>query len=45
LEDLKNQELCQKIVEKAVRSAKVREATRKAQSMARARNELKPLPW
>jgi len=44
LEDLKNQELCQKIVEKAVRSAKVREATRKAQSMARARNELEAAP-
>ncbi len=44
LEDLKNQELCQKIVEKAIRSAKVREATRKAQSMARARNELEAAP-
>ncbi len=44
LEDLKNQDLCQKIVEKAVRSAKVREATRKAQSMARARNELEAAP-
>ncbi len=44
LDDLKNQELCQKIVEKAVRSAKVREATRKAQSMARARNELEAAP-
>ena len=44
LEDLKNQELCQKIVDKAIRSAKVREATRKAQSMARARNELEAAP-
>ncbi len=44
LEDLKNQELCQKIVEKAIRSAKVREATRKAQSMARARNQLEAAP-
>ncbi len=44
LEDLKNQDLCQKIVEKAIRSAKVREATRKAQSMARARNELEAAP-
>ncbi len=44
LEDLKNQELCQKIVEKAIRSAKVREATRKAQSVARARNELEAAP-
>ncbi len=44
LEDLKNQDLCQKIVEKAIRSAKVREATRKAQSVARARNELEAAP-
>jgi len=44
LEDLKNQDLCQTIVEKAVRSAKVREATRKAQTMARARNELEAAP-
>ncbi len=44
LEDLKNQDLCQKIVEKAVRSAKVREATRKAQSMARAKSELEAAP-
>lgn len=44
LEDLKNQELCQKIVEKAIRSAKVREATRKAQSMARARSQLEAAP-
>ncbi len=44
LEDLKNQDLGQKIVEKAVRSAKVREATRKAQSMARARSEVEAAP-
>lgn len=44
LEDLKNQDLAQKIVEKAIRSAKVREATRKAQSLARDRNQLEAAP-
>ena len=44
LEDLKNQELAQKIVEKAVKSAKVREATRKARDVARAKNELEAAP-
>ena len=40
LDDLKNQELAQKIVEKAVKSARVREATRKARDVARAKNQL-----
>ncbi len=44
LADLKNQEMIEKIVEKAIRSAKVREATRKAQSMARARSQLEAAP-
>ena len=44
LEDLKNQELGQKIIEKAVKSAKVREATRKAKNLARAKNELEAAP-
>ncbi len=44
LEDLKNQELGQSIVEKAVKSAKVREATRRARDVARAKNELEAAP-
>ncbi len=44
LENLKNQELGQKIIEKAVKSAKVREATRKAKNLARAKNELEAAP-
>jgi DNA gyrase subunit B len=44
LEDLKNGALAQQIVEKAVRSARVREATRKARDVARARNELEAAP-
>ncbi|MBR5346858.1 MAG: type IIA DNA topoisomerase subunit B [Deltaproteobacteria bacterium] len=44
LENLKNQELGQKIIEKAVKSAKVREATRKARNLARAKNELEAAP-
>ena len=44
LEDLKNQELGQKLVEKAVKSAKVREATRRARDVARAKNELEAAP-
>ncbi len=44
LEDLKNQELAQKITEKAVKSARVREATRKARDVARIKNELEAAP-
>ena len=44
LEDLKNQELGQKIIEKAVKSAKVREATRHARDVARAKNALEAAP-
>ena len=44
LDDLKNQELAQKIVEKAVKSARVREATRKARDVARAKNQLEAAP-
>lgn len=43
-EDLKNQELAQRIIEKAVKSAKVREATRKARDVARAKNQLEAAP-
>ena len=44
LEDLKNQDLAQRIVEKAVRAAKVREASRKAREVARAKNQLDAAP-
>ncbi len=44
LEDLKNQEIAQKIVEKAVKAARVREATRKARDVARVKNELEAAP-
>ena len=44
LEDLKNQNIAQKIVEKAVRAAKVREASRKAREVARAKNQLDAAP-
>jgi len=44
LENLKNGELAQKIVEKAVKSAKVREAARKARDVARQRNSLEAAP-
>ncbi len=43
-EDLKNQELCQQLVEKAVRAAKVREAARKARDVARTKNALEAAP-
>ena len=44
LEDLKNQDIAQKIVEKAIRAAKVREASRKAREVARAKNQLDAAP-
>ena len=44
LEDLKNQELAQKIVEKAVRVAQVREASRKTRDLARQKNQLEAAP-
>ena len=44
LDDLKNQEFAQRIVEKAVKAAKVREAMRKAKEMARAKNQLDAAP-
>ena len=44
LEDLKNQDMAQKIVEKAIRAAKVREASRKAREVARAKNQLDSAP-
>ncbi|MBQ9300573.1 MAG: type IIA DNA topoisomerase subunit B [Clostridia bacterium] len=44
LENLKNGELAQKIIEKAVKSAKVREAARKARDVARQRNSLEAAP-
>ncbi len=44
LEDLKNQALGQQIIEKAVKSAKVRAATRRARDVARAKNELDAAP-
>ncbi len=44
LENLKNQDLAQKIIEKAVKSAKVREATRKARDVARAKSQIEATP-
>ena len=44
LEDLKNQELAQKIVEKAVRAAQVREASRKTRDLARQKTQLEAAP-
>ena len=44
LEDLKNQALAQKIVEKAVRAAQVREASRKTRDLARQKNQLEAAP-
>lgn len=44
LEDLKNQELAGRIVEKAVQAAKVREAARKARDVAREKNRLEAAP-
>ena len=44
LEDLKNQEIGQMIVEKAIKAAKVREAARKARDVARQKNQLEAAP-
>lgn len=44
LEDLKNQDVGQMIVEKAIRAAKVREAARKARDVARQKNQLEAAP-
>ena len=44
LENLKSGDLAQKIVEKAVKAAKVREAARKAKDVARQRNSLEAAP-
>ncbi len=44
LEDLRNQDLAQKIVDKAMKAARVREATRKAKDMARVKNQLEAAP-
>jgi len=44
LENLKNAELGAKIIEKAVKAAKVREAARKAKDVARQRNSLEAAP-
>lgn len=44
LEDLKNADLAAQIIEKSVRSAKVREAARKAREVARTRNALEAAP-
>ena len=44
LDDLKNQEVAQRIVEKAVKAAKVREAARKARDVARQKNQLEAAP-
>jgi DNA gyrase subunit B len=44
LEDLKHQDLGQRIVEKAVQAARVREAARKARDVARQKNQLEAAP-
>lgn len=44
LENLKNQEVAQAIVDKAMRACKVREAARKAKEVARAKNQLEAAP-
>ena len=44
LENLKNQDVAQSIVEKALRACKVREAARKAKEVARAKNQLEAAP-
>ena len=44
LEDLKHQQLGQALVEKALKSARVREAARRARDIARTKNELEAAP-
>lgn len=44
LDDLKHQDFAQKIVDKAVKAAKVREAARKARDVARQKNQLEAAP-
>ena len=44
LDDLKNQEVAQRIVERAVKAARVREAARKARDVARQKNQLEAAP-
>ena len=44
LENLKNADVAQAIVEKAVKASKVREAARKAKEVARAKNQLEAAP-
>lgn len=44
LEDLRNAAVAQSIIEKSIKSAKVREAARKARDAARVRNELEAAP-
>ncbi len=44
LDDLKNQQLAEQIVQKAVKAAQVREAARKARNLARQKNELEAAP-
>ena len=44
LDDLKHQDFAQKIVDKAIKAAKVREAARKARDMARTKNQLEAAP-
>ena len=44
LEDLRNQEIGQTIIDKAIKSSKVRAATRRARDVARAKNELEAAP-
>ena len=44
LQNLKNQDVAQAIVDKAVKACKVREAARKAKEVARAKNQLEAAP-
>ena len=44
LDDLKNQEVATRIVEKAVKAARAREAARKAREVARQKNQLEAAP-
>ena len=44
LDDLKHQDVAQRIVEKAVKAAKVREAARKARDVARQKSQLEAAP-